>query len=111
MSAGKMDRLVAFDRRTEVPNGAGGSRPGFEEQFRAWAKVVYQRGGEGEQGGGLSVSARFKVRIYKTPSARGLTGQHTMRDLETATRFNIREIDTISDPAFVWLVAESGVAA
>ena len=105
-----MDRLVAFDRRTTVPNGAGGSQPGWEEVFQAWGRVRYQRGSEGEEAGGQSVSARFKVRIYNTPTARGLTGQNSMRDLETGTRFNIREVDALSDQAFVWLIVESGVA-
>jgi len=110
VSAGEMDRLVAFDRRTEVPNGAGGSRPGWDEVFQAWGSVRYQRGAESEDAGGQSVSARFKLRIYNTPGARALTGQHSMRDVETGARFNIREIDALSDRAFVWLTVESGVA-
>lgn len=105
-----MDRLVAFDRRTSVPNGAGGSRPGFEEVFRAWAEFRYQRGAEGEEGGGQEVSARFKVRIYASAQSRALTGQNALRDLETGVRYNIREVDAISDRAHVWLIAESGVA-
>lgn len=109
-AAGRMTRRVAFDAPARSSNGAGGARTGWTELFQAWAEFRYQRGGEEDQGGGLAVTARFKVRIHSHAAACALSGEDTMRDLGTNTRFNIREIDVLSDPAFVWLVAESGVA-
>jgi len=90
---------------------AGGASVDWVPAFTAWAEFRYQRGGEREQAGGLAATARYKVRLRSTPDARALTGQHTMRDLQTGMRYNLREIDALSDRAHVWLVAEAGVAS
>lgn len=110
MSAAKMDRLMAFDAPQRQDNGAGGTRPGWTEAFKAWAAVIYRRGGEDEHGGGQSVEAMFKVKLRASAKTRALTGAHTMRDPQTDVRYNIREIDALSDRAHVWLVVEGGVA-
>lgn len=110
MSAAKMDRLMAFDAPVRQDNGAGGTRTGWAEAFKAWAEVIYRRGGETAQGGGESVEAVFKVRLRASASARALSGEHTMRDPQTGARYNIREIDALSDRDHVWLVVEGGVA-
>lgn len=110
-AAGTLDRFVAFDRPVRASNGAGGSRTGWTELFEAYAEFRYQAGGEEDQGGGLSVAARFKVRIHSHAQSRALSGEDTLRDVVTGDRYNIRQIDAVSDPAFVWLVAEAGVAS
>jgi head-tail adaptor len=110
VTSGKLDRLFAFDEPVRTGNDAGGSRSGWNELFKAWAEVRYVRGGESAQAGGLSVAATFKIRVRSTANTRALTGAHTMRDPQDETRFNIREIDALSDRAYVWLVVQAGVA-
>lgn len=111
MSAARLDRAMVFEAPVRADNGAGGARTGWREVFRAFCEVRYQRGREDEQAGGLAATARYKVRLRSTPDARALTGQHTMRDLQSGMRYNLREIDALSDRAHVWLVAEAGVAS
>jgi head-tail adaptor len=109
--AGKLDRPVAFDAPVRTSNEAGGSRTSWSQVFAAWAEFRFQRGGEAAQSGGLQLGASFKIRLRSTALSRALTGEHTMRDLQTGVRYNLRQIDAVSDRAHVWIVAEAGGAA
>ena len=110
MAGDRLTRRVAFDRPDTVPDGFGGRVPGWAEHFVCAAGIRYQRGTEEQVAGALSGTASFKFKVYANAKTRALTAKHRMRDLRSGEVLNIREVDALSDPLWVWIVAESGVA-
>ena len=108
--AGPMRERVAFDQKVAVADDLGGDAVSWSEIFACAAEFRYQRGGERVEAGGLTGQATFKVRVRACVATRGLSQEDRMRDVRRSVAYNIREIDAVSDPAHVWLVAESGVA-
>lgn len=105
-----MKDLVAFDRIVATPDGLGGEDRDWQEIFQCAAELRYDRGSEAERSGGLTGKAVFKVRVRATPQTEGLTTADRMRDVGRGVAYNLREVDAVTDRAFVWLKAESGVA-
>lgn len=110
VSAGKLRERVAFDAEQRIPDGSGGQKVEWVEAFSCAAEIRYERGKEAVQAGGLTGTASFKVKVRSSSKTRALTTDHRMRDVRRGLAFNLREVDAISDRAWVWLVAESGVA-
>ena len=108
--AGTLRERVAFDAEVLVPDGYGGNDRSWEEAFRTRAAFRYESGREAVDGGGLTGTAVFKVKIRAQGAAQSLTTAHRMRDLGSGIAFNIRDIDRVTDRQFVWLVVERGVA-
>lgn len=108
--AGAMRHRVAFDVPVETPDGSGGRERGWSEMGAYWAELIYQRGREAVQAGAVTGTATFKLRVQADPVTRALTTACRLRDLDRDVALNIREVDAITDPAWVWIVAEGGVA-
>jgi head-tail adaptor len=117
-----MRHLLAFDAPQRTPDGYGGQVIAWAEQFKSWGQLIYQRGGEDAIAGAQAVTASFKVKIPTCIAARELTGEYRMRtvntgfpagegdDLLPGQRYNLRQVDALSDRNHVWVVAESGVS-
>lgn len=105
-----MRHRVAFDAPQEVADGRGGVDTTWAEQFTTHAEFRYERGKEAVEGGGLTGTATFKVKIRSFGQSRLVSTNYRMRDVRRGVAFNIREVDAITDPQWVWIVAESGVA-
>lgn len=110
MAAGKLRDRVAFDEEVETPDGLGGRDRVWSERFQCWAEIRYERGAEAVQAGGQTGTAVWKIRIRSNTSSRAITTDYRMRDLRRDIVLNIREVDAISDRAYVWLIVEQGVA-
>ena len=110
MTAGKLTERVAFDLEQVVPDGLGGQSRSWSEVFECWAEFRYTRGREAEQAGGWTGSAVFKVKVRSSSETRELTAAHRLRDVARGVAYNIRQVDGVTDRAWVWLVVESGVA-
>jgi head-tail adaptor len=110
MTAGKLNERVAFDGETKVPDGSGGFDVSFGEVFTAWASLEYDRGKEAVDAGGLTGTAVFRVKLRSSAASRAITTDYVMRDVRRGVKYNIREIDAITDRAWIWLRVESGVA-
>ncbi|WP_392338856.1 phage head closure protein [Loktanella salsilacus] len=110
MSAGKLNERVAFATENSQPDGYGGQDRIWDEAAPVWAEFRYAKGREAVQAGGLTGTASFKVRLRASLAAKAITVQHRMRDVRRDVVYNIREVDAITDRAFVWIVVESGVA-
>lgn len=110
MTAGRLNERVAFDTEQATPDGYGGEDRAWVEAFSCAAEIRYQRGKEAVDAGGLTGSASFKVRVRSSIQTRALTVDHRMRDARRGVAYNIREVDAITDRAWVWLSVESGVA-
>lgn len=109
-SAGQLRHSVAFDAEQVTPDGYGGEDRTWVEAFACAAEIRYQRGKEAVEAGGLTGTASFKVRVRSSSQTRALTTDHRMRDVRRGVAYNIREVDAITDRAWVWLAVESGVS-
>ena len=72
---------VVFDQEVLVPDGFGGFDRSWQEVFRTRAEFRYDSGDENVQGGGLTGTALFKVKIRAQAAANALTVEYRMRDL------------------------------
>ena len=54
--------------------------------------------------------AIYKVKVRSSTKSRSITTDYRMRDVRRGTEYQIREVDPITDRAWVYLVVESGVA-
>ncbi|MCV2877605.1 phage head closure protein [Sedimentimonas flavescens] len=110
MTAGLLRERVAFDAETLAPDGYGGQARAWAEVHECAAAFKYQRGQEAVEAGGLTGTATFKVKVRACAATKALTASHRMRDVRRGVSYNLREVDAVTDPAFVWVVAENGVA-
>lgn len=113
---------VAFDLQSATDDGYGGQVLTWQSQFTTRAMFRYQRGGEQVEASRLVGQTLFKVRLRRSSQTIALTADHRMRDLRgglpdgegtdalPGARYNIREVDAKSDPRWVWIIVESGVA-
>lgn len=100
---------VAFDAPVQSDDGSGGIEVGWSEVYACRAEFIYSRGSEAVDQARLQGRAFYKVRIRSGAAAKGITTDHRMRDVRRSVTYNIREVDAISDRAWVYIVAESGV--
>lgn len=108
--AAALSESVIFEAEGEVPDGYGGFETDWLERHICRAAMTYHRGGEAVEAARLQGQALYKVRIRSCAAARAITPAYRMRDARRGTDYNIREVDAISDRAWVYIVAESGVA-
>jgi len=110
MRAGALTERVAFDAPTTAADGFGGQEVGWAEQFQRRAQFVYQRGDEAVEAARLAGRSIYKIRVRSSADTRGITTDWRMRDVRRGTTYNIREVDAVTDRAWVHLVVEGGVA-
>lgn len=111
--AAHLRERVAFDRPTRTPDGYGGQVGGWSvapESHECRAELIYSRGSETVEAARLAGRSVYKVRIRQCAAAREITSNWRMRDLRRGVRYNVREVDAVTDRAWVFLVVESGVA-
>lgn len=122
MAVGWPNSRVAFDAPVGAPDGSGGTVRGWAPQFTVWGEIIYSRGSEAVDAARLQGRAIYKVRLRSSTQSRRITPDWRMRDPRRGlpdgrvadplpgTRYNIREVDAITDRAWVFLVVEAGVA-
>lgn len=110
---GGLIERVAFDAPLDSTDDYGGAEDGWQADglaIKRPAEFIYKSGGESVDGGRLTGTAMFKVRIHQSENARTITTDYRMRDLRRGTAYQIREIDNVSDDTWIYIVVESGVA-
>ena len=117
---GKLRDRVAFDSPTESPDGSGGVETGWHHAFTRPGEFIYQRGSEAVDAARAQGRAAYKLRVRSSAKTREITTAWRVRDVLrqefndqgdcVAGVYNIREVDTVTDRAWVYLVIESGVA-
>jgi head-tail adaptor len=110
MSAGRLAKSLIFEAEGNVPDGHGGFTIDWLERHRCHARLAYHRGGEAVEAARLRGASIYKVRIRSCAAARAISPEYRMRDARRGTIYNIREVDAISDRAWIYILAESGVA-
>ena len=110
MQGGRLRERVAFDAPTMTDDGYGGQERGWTQVYACRAEFIYTRGAEEVEASRLAGMASYKVRIRGCDAARAIRSDYRMRDIRRGTAYNVRQIDSISDPHHVYFVVESGVA-
>lgn len=101
---------VAFDQPAYVPDGSGGQDRTWIEQFDCRAQFIYARGSEAIDAARLQGRAIYKVKVRSSNAGRQITADWRMRDTRRGTAYNVREVDAITDPSWIYVVVEAGVA-
>lgn len=112
-SAGSLRRhRVAFDRRAATDDGYGNTVAGdFEEQFECVADFRHRGGSEAVMAARLEGRQVLGVYVRSSSQTRAITTDWQMRDVRRGTVYAIDAVDSVTDPAWVYLTVESGVAA
>lgn len=122
MNAGRLRDRVAFDLIVGTPDGSGGQIRTWSQQLECWGEFIYSRGSEAVDAARLQGRAIYKVRVRSSVASRAIGTDWRMRDVKRGlpsgvtgdalpgNRFNIREVDGITDRQWVFIVAEMGVA-
>lgn len=102
---------VAFDAPTQAADGYGGVETGWTEAYACRASFIYARGSEAIDAARLQGRAIYKVRIRQCADGRAIDASYRMRDVRRDVEYQVREVDSITDRQWIYLVVESGVAA
>ena len=122
-AGGQLVERVAFDAPANNPDGSGGVEDGWAEHHAARAEFIYSRGSEAVDAARLQGRAIYKVKIRSCAAARAVTTDFRMRDVRRGlpagegigdplpgTRYQVREVDAITDRRWIYIVVESGRA-
>ncbi|MBR9764141.1 MAG: head-tail adaptor protein [Rhodobacteraceae bacterium] len=97
---------VAFDRPTRLNRPGGVTEMGWEPVYDCRAEFIYQRGSEAVEAARLQGRGIYKVKIRQSLSAREITTDWRMRDTRRELTFDLVEVDPITDPRWIYIVAE-----
>lgn len=105
---GPMRERLAFDPVKSENDGYGNVENGFDvtASIVRQGEVVYRRGGEAVEDGRRTGTGTYKVRIANSPATAAITTDWRMRNLRTGLSYDLIEVDSLSDRAWVWMVAE-----
>lgn len=108
---GQRNRRVTVLSVQQVSDGAGGFTLTEQPELTAWARIRRVYGSESVVAGALAGRQTVEVFIPASDAARQITTGMTLRDQQSAKRFNIRDVSESEDRAEVMLLCESGVPA
>lgn len=111
MMASGLREAVVFDEPTTTTGSLGGEVVAWSDVYSCRAQWIYQSGGEAVQAARYAGRSLYKIKIRSCPEARALTTDHRMRDTRRATVWNIREVDAITDPRWIYIVVEGLVVS
>lgn len=118
-AAGSLDERIGVDAPTETTDAFGGVQTTWVEQFQRAAEFMYQSGNEAVQAARLAGRSIYKVRLRSDSGTRTITTDWRIRDTRRGlpsgvagdtlpgTRWNVREVDAITDRAWVYLTVEA----
>jgi len=92
------------DAAADVPEGIPEA---WTERHACRAQWVYGKGDESVQAAREAGRKAYKIRIRSCAAARAITEGYRMRDVRRSTVLNIREVDAITDRAWVYLTVEA----
>ncbi len=110
ISASELRESFAFDRPGTVEGPGGVTAPGWVQQHACRAQVIYSRGSEVVEAARLEGRPIYKLRIRQCVAARGITTSGRARDLRRSVKYSIREVDSITDRQWIYIVIEGGKA-
>lgn len=109
--AGDLKHRVAFDMRADVDDGAGNVVSGdFQEQFQVRAAFNHRGGSEAVMAARLEGRQILGVYVRSSTQTRQISTDWRMRDVRLGTAYAIDAVDAATDPAWVYLIVETGKA-
>lgn len=118
MAFGLMRDRISLRAPVESTGPGGVVSTVFEERYRGAAQFIFQRGSEVIEAARQEGRAIYKIRVAQCRATRDVTTDWIMIDIrryaENAAgqaisgRYAITGIDSISEPAWVWLTVEEG---
>ncbi|MGE0214001.1 MAG: head-tail adaptor protein [Parvibaculaceae bacterium] len=113
-TAGELRHRIAFDVRETVnpdaPDDFGNTESEFQEQFQCAAAFRPAGGSEAVQAARLEGRSMMRVYVRSAVETRRIGTDWRMRDLRRGTEYAIGYVDSVTDPAWVYIEAQSGVA-
>jgi head-tail adaptor len=106
MRPGALKERVAFDAPSGGTDAFGGTTEAWTEHHVCAAQWIYGRGDEGVEAAREAGRKSYKIRVRQCAAMRAVTEAYRMRDVRRETTWNIREIDAVTDRAWVHLVVE-----
>ncbi|WP_377299726.1 head-tail adaptor protein [Rhizobium sp. SGZ-381] len=110
LGAGNLRHSVAFDARQIVSDGLGNEEAQFVEQFRVRAAFRSKGGSEAVIAARLEGRNLLGVYVRSSPQTRQIKSNWRMRDVETGEIYAVKIVDAVTDRAWVYLEAQTGVA-
>jgi len=110
IDAGALVEAVVFDSPVRVADGLGGFDQGWQEQHRCRARFVFSKGGEAIEAARLQGKSVFKLMIRQCAAARSIAPDWRVRDERRTLAYNVREVDTVTDRLWIYVLIEGGVA-
>lgn len=110
-STSDLTALIRFDRPRMTDDGYGGQTRTWALAFEVWAQWIYVRGSEVIDAARLQGRAIYKIRLRSNRVSQAVTTEWRVLDKrQPGVEYQVREVDTLTDPAWVYLVVERGVA-
>lgn len=116
--AGDLTSRLAFDSPTGTDDGFGGTTEGWSEEFQRSAKMIYQSGDEAVKAARLAGRSIYKIKLRNDSGTRQISTDWRARDVRRGlpsgvpgdtlpgNRWNIVEVDAITDRAWIYIVVE-----
>lgn len=108
--AGGRQNLVAFDKLDTQPNGIGGQSENWVEQFRTYVEYKHLRGGEAVMAARLNGKHTQVMIVRSFGDSRRVDTDWRARDVRSGEAYNIRDITTENNRAYLSMLCERGVA-
>lgn len=109
--SGKLTEHFAFDYPVETDNPDGKVSTTWEKRHEDLVEVIYSRGSEVIAAARLEGRPIFKLRLRSCAPALLITTDWLARDVRRGTKYSIREVDSITDRQWIYIVVEGGKAA
>lgn len=106
-NAGDLNEAVAFDEPVQSTGPGGVTSPIWFERHACRAQFIYSRGSEVVEAARLEGRSTYKVRVRQCEAARRITADWRMRDTRRGTEYAVIEVDSITDRAWIYIVAQS----
>lgn len=110
LGSGDLRHTVAFDQRITVDDGAGNRRGGFQQRFTKRACFRPRGGSESVIADRLEGKNTIGVYVRSDAETRTVKSDWRMRDTKTGTVYAINIVDSVTDLAWVYIQAQTGVA-
>ncbi|MBN9674640.1 phage head completion protein [Salipiger bermudensis] len=118
-----MREAVAFDENVGTTGSLGGTTFAWVERHACRAQWIYQSGNEAVQAARLAGRHVFKIKVRSCASTRAITTAYRMRDTRRGlpngvdsdtlpgNRWDVKEVDAITDRQWVYLTVEGEVVS
>jgi head-tail adaptor len=123
MRAGLLRGRVAFDAPNGVADGFGGETIAWTEGDPISAQWLYAKGDETVEAARNAGRKSYKIKVRSSAATRAITEDYRMRDLRRGLprgvtgdtlpgdRWNVIEVDAITDRRWVYVVVEGPMVA